>query len=117
MFPLQASLWRQMAQIHTSKGKRVAVVKMLLRGRFHFRRKVDRPEAIALLREALALDPTLFEVKLNLALQLARKQQLMLEVKDGRQLRRWRWTLGAWPQARGGLGAVAARRGAEALTV
>jgi tetratricopeptide (TPR) repeat protein len=113
VFPLQVSLWQQMAQLHVSKGKRVEAVKTLLRGRFHFRRKADRPGAITLLREVLALDPTLFEVKLDLGLQLARENQkseamellnpMLLDVRDRRQLRRLRWTLlrvspsmGAW---------------------
>jgi tetratricopeptide (TPR) repeat protein len=113
VFPLQLSLWQQMAQLHLSKGKRVEAVKTLLRGRFHFRRKADRPGAITLLREVLALDPMLFEVKLDLGLQLARGNQkseamellnpMLLDVRDRRQLHRLRWTLlrvspsvGAW---------------------
>ncbi len=113
VFPLQVSLWQQMAQLHVSKGKRVEAVKTLLRGRFHFRRKADRPGAITLLREVLALDPMLFEVKLDLGLQLARENQkseamellnpMLLDVRDRRQLHRLRWTLlrvspsmGAW---------------------
>jgi tetratricopeptide (TPR) repeat protein len=112
-FPLQVNLWQQMAQLHLSKGKRAEAVRTLLRGRFHFRRKADRPGAITLLREVLALDPMLFEVKLDLGLQLARENQkseamtllnpMMLDAKDRRQLRRWRWALlrvepsvGAW---------------------
>lgn len=113
LFPHQVNLWQQMAQLNLSKGKRAEAVKTLLRGRFHFRRKADRPGAITLLREVLALDPLLFEVKLDLGLQLARENQkseamtllnpMMLDVKDRLQLRRWRWTLlrvepsaGAW---------------------
>jgi tetratricopeptide (TPR) repeat protein len=113
MFPHEVSLWQQMAQLNLSKGKRAEAVKTLLRGRFHFRRKADRPGAITLLREVLALDPMLFEVKLDLGLQLAREKQhaeamtllnpMVLDAKDGRQLRRLRWTMlrvspsaGAW---------------------
>jgi tetratricopeptide (TPR) repeat protein len=113
LFPQQVSLWQQMAQLHLSKGKRAEAVKTLLRGRFHFRRKADRPGAMTLLREVLALEPMLFEVKLDLGLQLAREKQMseamsllnpmVLDAKDRRQLRRLRWTLlrvspsvGAW---------------------
>jgi tetratricopeptide (TPR) repeat protein len=112
-FPLQLSLWQQMAQLNLSKGHRAEAVKTLLRGRFQFRRKAERRGAITLLQEVLALDPMLFEVKLDLALQLARERQqpeamtllnpMVLDVKDRRQLQRLRWTLlrvspsvGAW---------------------
>lgn len=113
LFPHQLSLWQQMAQIHMEKGKRAEAVKTLLRGRLHFRRKAERRGAITLLEEVLKLEPTLFEVKLDLALQHARELQLpeamallnpmVKEAKDRRQLRRLRWTLlrvspsvGAW---------------------
>jgi tetratricopeptide (TPR) repeat protein len=112
-FPHKVNLWQQLAQLNLSKGRRVDALKTLLRGRLHFRRKDEIRGAITLLQDALALEPSLFEVKLDLALQLARLQQkaealtllnpLALEAKDSRQLRRLRWTLvrvspsmGAW---------------------
>jgi tetratricopeptide (TPR) repeat protein len=112
-FPLQISLWQQMAQLNLSKGRRADALKTLLRGRLRFRRKDERRGAITLLQEALALDPALFEVKLDLALQLALEKQraeamtllnpMVLDARDRRQLRRLRWTMlrvspsvGAW---------------------
>jgi len=112
-FPHQVSLWQQIAQLNLSKGHRAEAVKTLLRGRFHFRRKAERRGAITLLQEVLTLDPTLFEVKLDLGLQLAREKHvaeamsllnpMVLDARTRPQLRRLRWTLalaspsvGAW---------------------
>jgi tetratricopeptide (TPR) repeat protein len=112
-FPHRVNLWQQVAQLNVSKGHRVDAVKTLLRGRLHFRRKDERRGAITLLQEVLALDPTLFEVKLDLALQLSRERHqaeamtllnpMLGEAKSRRQLQRLRWTLlrvtpsvGAW---------------------
>ncbi len=112
-FPRQLELWRQLAQLERSKGHRVDALKTLLRGRLHFRRKDEARQAITLLREALDLEPTLFEVKLDLALQHAHLRQraeamtllnpMLLDARDRRQLRRLRWTMlrvspsmGAW---------------------
>ncbi|HYH98857.1 tetratricopeptide repeat protein [Hyalangium sp.] len=112
-FPHQVSLWQQMAQLNVSKGHRAEAVKTLLRGRFHFRSKADRRGAITLLQDVLTLEPTLFEVRLDLGLQLAREKHLAeamillnpmeLEAKTRLQLRRLRWTMvrvapsaGAW---------------------
>lgn len=102
-FPHQVKLWQQLAQLSVSKGHRADAVKALLRGRLHHRRKGERRGAITLLQEALSLDPTLFEVKLDLALQLSRERHraeamtilnaLVQEAKSRRQLRRLRWTL------------------------
>ncbi|WP_224247970.1 tetratricopeptide repeat protein [Hyalangium gracile] len=112
-FPHQVRLWQQLSQLNLSKGHRVDALKALLRGRLHFRRKDERRGAITLLQDALALDPSLFGVKLDLALQLAREKHqaeamallnpLLREAKSRRQLRQLRWTLvcvepstGAW---------------------
>lgn len=102
LFPLELDLWRQVAQLHVVKGHRAEAVKTLLRGRLRFRRGAERPGAILLLRETLALDATLFEVKLDLALQLARQKQrdealavlepLTTEARSRRHLRGLRWT-------------------------
>jgi tetratricopeptide (TPR) repeat protein len=112
-FPHQVQLWQQLSQMLLAKGHRVDALKALLRGRLHFRRKHERRGAITLLQDALALDPSLFEVKLDLAQQLAGERHeaeamallnpLVQEAKTRRQLRRLRWTLvrvapsaGAW---------------------
>lgn len=112
-FPHQVQLWQQLSQLLVTKGHRVDALKALLRGRFHFRRKDERRGAITLLQDALALDPSLFEVKLDLAQQLAGERHvaeamallnpLVNEAKTRLQLRRLRWTLvrveggaGAW---------------------
>lgn len=102
LFPLELDLWRQVSQLHVQKGHRAEGVKTLLRGRLHFRRSGERPGAIQLLRETLALDATLFEVKLDLALLLSRQQQreealsllepLGAEARGKRHLCRLRWT-------------------------
>ncbi|AGC44982.1 hypothetical protein MYSTI_03676 [Myxococcus stipitatus DSM 14675] len=102
LFPLELELWRQVAQLHVQKGHRAEAVKTLLRGRLHFRRSSERPGAILLLRETLALDATLFEVKLDLVLQLARQREreealamlepLAAEARGPRQVRKLRWT-------------------------
>lgn len=101
-FPLQLNLWQQMAQLNLSKGHRAEAVKTLLRGRLHFRRKTERRGAITLLQEVLAIEPALFEVKLDLGLQLAREKHvaeamallnpLERDAKTRPQLRRLRWT-------------------------
>ncbi|WP_224370489.1 tetratricopeptide repeat protein [Hyalangium versicolor] len=112
-FPHNVKLWQQLSQLNLSKGHRVDALKTLLRGRLHFRRKDERRGAITLLQDVLALDPTMFEVKLDLAVQLAGERHqaeamallnpLEREARDRRQLRRLRWALvrvapsaGAW---------------------
>ncbi|QSQ23564.1 tetratricopeptide repeat protein [Pyxidicoccus parkwayensis] len=74
-FPHRVDLWRQLSQLNLSRDRRADAVRALIRGRFHFSRRNERREAIALLQEALALDPDLFEPKLDLALLLARQGQ------------------------------------------
>jgi predicted Zn-dependent protease len=68
-------LWQQLAQHSLSKGQRVDAVRALLRGRFHLRHRNQRRDAILLLKEVLALDSSLLEVKLDLALLLASEGQ------------------------------------------
>ncbi|WP_375772760.1 tetratricopeptide repeat protein [Archangium gephyra] len=101
-FPAQVNLWQQVAQMNLAKGRRADAVKMLLRGRFYLRAKNERREAIALLKEALALEPTLFEPRLDLALLLSRHGlpaeamallEPMLKALTGAQLRQVRWTM------------------------
>ena len=101
-FPTQVNLWQQVAQMNLARGRRADAVKMLLRGRFLLRGKNERREAIALLKEALILEPTLFDPRLDLALLLARQHlraeamallEPMVKELKGAQLRQVRWTM------------------------
>ncbi|MCP3065018.1 hypothetical protein LXT21_40215 [Myxococcus sp. K38C18041901] len=102
LFPRELDLWREVARLHVQKGHRAEAVKSLLRGRLQFSRASERGSAILLLRETLALEASLFEVKLDLALQLAKQQQrdealemlapLEAEAKGPRHVRKLRWT-------------------------
>jgi tetratricopeptide (TPR) repeat protein len=100
-FPRRVALWRQLAQLNVSKGHRADAVRALLRGRFHLRRPGEQHDAILLLREVLALDPSLLEVKLDLVLLLVRQGQRaealallepLLEEARGPQRSRVHWT-------------------------
>ena len=100
--PAQVNLWQQVAQMNLAKGRRADAVKMLLRGRFYLRAKNERREATLLLKEALTLEPTLFDPRLDLALLLARQGlraeamallEPMLKALTGAQLRQVRWTM------------------------
>ncbi|MCY1079667.1 tetratricopeptide repeat protein [Archangium lansingense] len=101
-FPTQVNLWQQVAQMNLAKGRRADAVKMFLRGRLLLRGKDERREAIALLKEALALEPTLFDPRLDLALLLSRQYlpaeamallDPMVKELKGAQLRQVRWTM------------------------
>ncbi|MET0401302.1 MAG: BTAD domain-containing putative transcriptional regulator [Cystobacter sp.] len=100
-FPYQVALWQQVSKMHLDKGRRADAIRVLLRGRFALRRKQERPEAIILLKEAMGLEPSLFEPRLDLARLLARQKQptealALLEPMQqltGGQLRQVRW---AW---------------------
>lgn len=72
-FPTHVELWQQVVQMYLARGLRADAVRMLLRGRLLLRNKNERREAIALLKEALAMEPTLFEPRLDLARLLARQ--------------------------------------------
>ncbi|WNG34299.1 tetratricopeptide repeat protein [Archangium minus] len=72
-FPTQVNLWQQVVQMYLARGHRADAVRMLLRGRILLRNKNERREAITLLKEALALEPTLFEPRLDLARLLAQQ--------------------------------------------
>ncbi|PTL78894.1 lipopolysaccharide assembly protein LapB [Vitiosangium sp. GDMCC 1.1324] len=74
-FPAQVNLWQQVVQMYLARGHRADAVRMLLRGRIYLRHKNERREAITLLKEALELDPTLFEPRLDLARLLAKQGQ------------------------------------------
>ena len=101
-FPTQVHLWQQVAQMHLARGRRADAVKMYLRGRLHLGAKNERREATELLKEALALEPTLFEPRLDLALLLARQDlraeamallEPMVKAVKGAQLRQVRWMM------------------------
>lgn len=101
-FPTQVSLWQQVAQMNIARGRRADAVKTFLRGRILLSGKNERREAIALLKEALTLEPTLFDPRLDLALLLARQRQPaeamallepMVKQLKGRQLQQVRWTM------------------------
>jgi tetratricopeptide (TPR) repeat protein len=111
-FPQQIGLWQQLSQLNISKGRRVDAVKILLRGRLYLRRGDERRQAITLLQEAITLEPTLFDPRLDLARLLAKEghqaealgllNPMVKELKGG-ELRRVRWallrvspSLGAW---------------------
>src|SRR3569832_1240659 len=63
----QVSLWKQVAQMPLARGRRADAVRILLRGRLYLRHKTELADAIALLKEALTLEPTLFDPRLDLA--------------------------------------------------
>ncbi|ADO71318.1 tetratricopeptide repeat protein [Stigmatella aurantiaca] len=101
-FPTQVGLWQQVSRMNMERGHRADAVRILLRGRFSLRRKNERAEAILLLKDALALDPTLFAPRLDLARLLA-QQHLRAEAMallepmekslEGGSLRQVRWTM------------------------
>jgi len=69
-FPEEASLWDAMARVQLGKGRRAEAVRALLDGGRALARTV-RPKAIALLRQALEIEPAHLEVSLVLAGALA----------------------------------------------
>jgi tetratricopeptide (TPR) repeat protein len=98
----QVSLWQQVAQMNLARGRRADAVRVLLRGRFYLRHKTERADAITLLKEALALEPSLFDPRLDLARLLASQGRTaeaigllepMVKELKGAQLRQVRWTM------------------------
>lgn len=71
-YPNQPLIWHELAKLHAARGRRADAVKALVAGRSHLRRADERADAIALLREALALTPESFELRLDLAQLLGR---------------------------------------------
>lgn len=101
-FPTQVGLWQQVVQMYLARGHRADAVRMLLRGRILLRNKNERREAITLLKQALELEPTLFEPRLDLARLLARQGlraeamallEPMAEQVEGVMLRQVRGTM------------------------
>ncbi|MDC0715217.1 tetratricopeptide repeat protein [Stigmatella sp. ncwal1] len=101
-FPAQVGLWQQVSRMNVERGHRADAVRILLRGRFSLRRKNERAEAILLLKDALALEPTLFAPRLDLARLLAQQRlpaeamallEPMEKSLEGGALRQVRWTM------------------------
>ena len=74
--PRQIEAWQWVAKLERSRGQRERARDALLGGRQHQRRRRDRPQAIALLRGALDLDPSNLVIVVDLARLLARGHQL-----------------------------------------
>jgi tetratricopeptide (TPR) repeat protein len=70
--PRQITAWLAIAELHVHRERRSSAVEALLQGRSNFRRRKHRPEAIRLLARAREIDPTHFEVNLDLARLLSR---------------------------------------------
>jgi tetratricopeptide (TPR) repeat protein len=70
--PQQITAWLAIAELHVHRERRSSAVEALLEGRTHFRRRKHRPEAIRILARAREIDPTHFEVNLDLARLLSK---------------------------------------------
>jgi len=97
--PLQFEAWECLAKLESSRGRADRALGALLEGRSKFRAKRRRPQAIALLREARAIEPWRVDVVLDLAKLLRRSGQTpeaqwilgqLAERTEGRDLRRVR---------------------------
>ena len=64
--PREITAWLAISELHLHRDRRSSAVEVLLEGRVHFRRRRHRPEAIRLLAHARDIDPTHFEVNLDL---------------------------------------------------
>jgi tetratricopeptide (TPR) repeat protein len=73
--PRQIEAWQGVAEIERRQGRLEQAREALLRGRRQFRRRRDRPEAIALLRAAREIEPWDADTVLDLARLLARSRQ------------------------------------------
>lgn len=73
--PLEIRAWQSLAGIERQRGHDREAADALVEGRKHFRRRRHRPEAIALLRRALEIDPARSELVLDLARLLSRSHQ------------------------------------------
>jgi hypothetical protein len=70
--PEQTTAWLAIAELHIHRERKSSAVEALLEGRSHFRRRKCRAEAIRLLSRAREIDPSHFEVNLDLARLLAK---------------------------------------------
>jgi len=67
-FPKSAKVWAAIADLQRGQGRKADAVKALLQGCEHFlARKKDHPNAIALLREVLGLEPLHVDATVALA--------------------------------------------------
>jgi len=73
--PRQIETWQWVAKLEKARGQRERARDALLGGRQHQRRRRDQPQAIALLRAALELEPSNLVIVVDLAKLLARAQQ------------------------------------------
>lgn len=74
-YPNQPLIWHELSKLYVGRGRRADAVKALVSGRDHLKARDERGDAIALLREALALSPGHFDVQLDLAQLLGREGQ------------------------------------------
>ena len=79
--PWHPKTWKALARMHLARGRRADAFKALVNGRRHLGRRTQRPEAIELLTVARQIDPTDFEVSLDLA-RLLRKQKRTKEARE-----------------------------------
>jgi tetratricopeptide (TPR) repeat protein len=70
--PNDAEIWKELAALEVARGLPADALALLLEGRRSFRGRRQRKGAIALLRTARRLEPTHFELNLDLALLLGR---------------------------------------------
>ena len=73
--PRELAAWLGYAAAERRRGKEREALTALLEARRHFRGRRIRPQRIALLRQALEIDPSSVAVALDLARQLARSDQ------------------------------------------
>ncbi|MGH0037052.1 MAG: tetratricopeptide repeat protein [Myxococcota bacterium] len=79
--PRQIEPWEQLARLEAGRGRREAAREALRRGRRAMKGRRRRPQAIALLRLALELDPDDVQVTVDLARQLARSDQTLVALR------------------------------------
>jgi tetratricopeptide (TPR) repeat protein len=66
-FPEEVQYWERIANAQLTRGRRVDAVLALLQGRGRLRSRSQRPQAISLLEQVLAIEPFHFEATLDLA--------------------------------------------------
>ena len=98
-FPEDVESWERIANEQVMRGRKADAIKTLLQGRSQLRARRQRPLAILLLRQVLALQSVHFDATLDLAQLLAREgakpegEQLLRELcplVTGRTVRRLR---------------------------
>jgi tetratricopeptide (TPR) repeat protein len=81
-FPEENEYWEHIANEQVRRGRRADAVQALMHGRQWLRARRQRPMAIMLLRQVLALQAGHFDATVDLALQLGREGQ----TDEGRRL-------------------------------